>query len=247
MRCAIQVDLSSFPAITYSQVLAGREQGYENCEVSCTQFVLGDSPRISIEDELDRLVFLFSGALILRSGQRFAGVTSKSLIRLPAGSLYSLEACDANALCVEITSSSGARRTSGQREELEDLKHHITEFRGFGPIESGSGFDYTFLANRQSGSPNVAVNIARVAPGRRGPDFHIHKFDQFYFLLSGELVVEVGFDRFIAKPLSLIRLPAGIVHRQGNEGSEPEVHLSILSPEPPTGAPLEHQIKMPRD
>jgi quercetin dioxygenase-like cupin family protein len=41
-------------------------------------------------------------------------------------------------------------------------------------------------------------------------------------------------------------LPAGIIHRQRNDGREPEEHLSIITPEPAADRRLDHQIAMPR-
>jgi mannose-6-phosphate isomerase-like protein (cupin superfamily) len=109
---------------------------------------------------------------------------------------------------------------------------------------SKTGFDYKFLANRALASNHVAINIATVQPGHRGPDYHIHTFDQFYFVLRGQLTIDVGFERFEAGPLSLVVLPAGIIHRQRNDGREPEEHLSIITPEPAPNRRLDHQIAM---
>ena len=81
-------------------------------------------------------------------------------------------------LCVQV----GVSSKVAQHETA--LNRLIARFDGHGPIEQSTGFDYQFLANRLGGSERVALNIARVLPGHRGPDFHIHKFDQFY--LSSE-------------------------------------------------------------
>jgi mannose-6-phosphate isomerase-like protein (cupin superfamily) len=95
-------------------------------------------------------------------------------------------------------------------------------------------------------SDHVSMYVGEVAPGAGGPGTHIHAFDQFYFVLSGVLSVEVGFDRFDAGPGTLVTLPAGVPHRQWNEGGATERHLALLVPNPEEGKPLDlgvvHQL-----
>jgi mannose-6-phosphate isomerase-like protein (cupin superfamily) len=83
----------------------------------------------------------------------------------------------------------------------------------------------------------MSLYVGIVEPGGSGPDTHVHHFDQFYYVLDGTLTVEVGFDRFTAGPHTLVVLPAGVPHRQWNEGAEPERHLTLLVPEPLPGEP----------
>jgi mannose-6-phosphate isomerase-like protein (cupin superfamily) len=72
-----------------------------------------------------------------------------------------------------------------------------------------------------------------MAPGGAGPTTHIHDFDQFYFVLSGSLEVEVALQHHRVKPNTLVVLPAGVPHRQWNgSGDEAERHLAMLVPEP---------------
>jgi mannose-6-phosphate isomerase-like protein (cupin superfamily) len=99
------------------------------------------------------------------------------------------------------------------------------------------GFAIQKLLQRSDGSENIALYVGLVEPGGAGPDTHIHHFDQFYYVLEGELSVEVGLDRLTANPHDLVVLPAGVPHKQGNEGSSPERHLTLIVPEPVAGEP----------
>jgi mannose-6-phosphate isomerase-like protein (cupin superfamily) len=99
------------------------------------------------------------------------------------------------------------------------------------------GFAIQKLLQRSDGSENIALYVGLVEPGGAGPDTHIHHFDQFYYVLAGELSVEVGLDRLTANPHDLVVLPAGVPHRQWNEGSSPERHLTLIVPEPAVGDP----------
>ena len=83
----------------------------------------------------------------------------------------------------------------------------------------------------------MAINVAEVQPNAGGPSFHIHSFDQFYYVLEGELSVQVGLESFTARAHDLVVLPAGVPHRQSNEGSTPERHLTLIVPEPAAGDP----------
>jgi len=225
--------------------LAGRQHGYENCEILFTRFVKVDRPRNTAGEGIDRLIFVCAGELAVQSGSQQITVGERTLERLPRGLSHTLwNASSAEALCLEITTS-GARPVPMSIGATVDLSSLAVRFEGHGPVDKSSGFDYQFLANRNMGSAHVALNIARVMPGHRGPDFHIHKFDQFYFVLGGRLSVEVGFDQFEVEPFTLVALPAGIIHRQGNGGKTPEEHLAIISPEPQPGEPLDYQIAMP--
>ena len=88
-------------------------------------------------------------------------------------------------------------------------------------------------------SDAISMYVGEVAPGAGGPGTHIHAFDQFYFVLSGELSVEVGLERYTAAPGSLVCMPAGVPHRQWNEASETERHVALLVPTPKPGKPLD--------
>ena len=44
--------------------------------------------------------------------------------------------------------------------------------------------------------------------------------------------VEVGLERHIADPFTLVVLPAGVPHRQFNDGVATERHITLLAPEP---------------
>jgi mannose-6-phosphate isomerase-like protein (cupin superfamily) len=97
------------------------------------------------------------------------------------------------------------------------------------------GFSTARLLQRTDGSARMALYVGEVAPNRGGPGTHVHPFDQFYFVLEGELTVEVALHTLRATRHDLVILPAGVPHRQRNEGSVPERHLTLIVPEPPPG------------
>lgn len=97
------------------------------------------------------------------------------------------------------------------------------------------GFSLQRMLQRSHGSDNLALYVGSVEPGGAGPGTHIHDFDQFYYVLEGTMSVEVGLERFTAVRHTLVVLPAGVPHRQWNDGDETERHLTLIAPEPEPG------------
>jgi mannose-6-phosphate isomerase-like protein (cupin superfamily) len=106
----------------------------------------------------------------------------------------------------------------------------------------GDGFAYQTLADRAGGSTGMRLNLLRVAPGSGSPDFHIHAFDQVYFILEGEMHIDIGRRTFRAGAGSLVYIPAGTVHRNYNAGPEIERHISLLVPEPGDGMVFDYAV-----
>src|SRR5207245_8220397 len=88
------------------------------------------------------------------------------------------------------------------------------------------------LADPESGSHRTVVNYMEVGPGGAGPKTHVHEFDQYYFVLEGQLTVEVALEKHVVEPGTLVILPAGVPHTQYNEGDVTEKHVSVLAPAP---------------
>jgi mannose-6-phosphate isomerase-like protein (cupin superfamily) len=91
--------------------------------------------------------------------------------------------------------------------------------------------------NRTNGSQNADVRFARVPPHGSAPDLHTHPVDKFFFVLSGLMNIEIDGKTATAGPNSLISIPAGVPHRNWNEGDEAEVHMVIFVPHPRQGEP----------
>ncbi|MCT7660716.1 cupin domain-containing protein [Mycobacterium deserti] len=99
------------------------------------------------------------------------------------------------------------------------------------------GFRMTPLATPAMGSDHAVVTVAEVDAGKGGPGTHVHEFDQYYFVLDGELTIEVALQKHVVGPMTLVILPAGVPHRQYNDGAVAEKHLSIIIPAPEEGRP----------
>jgi mannose-6-phosphate isomerase-like protein (cupin superfamily) len=94
------------------------------------------------------------------------------------------------------------------------------------------GFELARLASADSGCSSIIVNAARVSPESTGTSWHIHAFDQLYWVLEGTLHVEVADQVHDVEPGHLVVLPAGVPHRNWNPGPGVERHLAVLVPAP---------------
>jgi mannose-6-phosphate isomerase-like protein (cupin superfamily) len=97
------------------------------------------------------------------------------------------------------------------------------------------GYRSSILADRASGFPSGHLRLDRLDPGSSGPGLHVHRFDQFYFGLEGELSVEVAGEQHTVGRHELAILPAGVPHRQRNEGASEVTWLTMNLPEPEPG------------
>ncbi len=99
------------------------------------------------------------------------------------------------------------------------------------------------LLSRTIGGDSCRVYALSVPPGGGSPTgTHMHKFDKFYFCLSGTMDVEVEDQQFKAAPGTLIWVPKGAPHRNWNGGSEKVVHLAVLFPQMADGEPVTHPV-----
>jgi len=138
---------------------------------------------------------------------------------------------------VRSTTSGVAADRSGAAGSGPSFATRI-DVEGFTTGARAGGFAVQTLAGADSGAPGCVLNAARVEAGGTGPAVHIHRFDQLFVVLQGELHVDVALDRVIARPHDVVVLPAGVPHTQWNEGSGTEIHLAVLVPPPVPGEPV---------
>jgi len=95
------------------------------------------------------------------------------------------------------------------------------------------------LIERASGATAAVISYIRTPAGGGSPEgLHVHEVDQHFYVLSGTMNIEVAGEHFEADPGSLVWFPAGVPHRNWNEGEEPTVHLAVNTPLPPEGVPF---------
>lgn len=202
----------------------------------------GGSEQASHAAPFDRLVFVLRGEPHVTGPEGMCATGPESLIFIPAGSVLAIQAgpqdywiefqlTDACHSATQVVPAPPPATSSGVQLITVDQSRF-----------EGEGFAFQNMLDRSTGSEHVRVNMLRVEPGAGSPDFHIHDFDQFYVILQGEMHLDIGRNRQVAGPMSLVQLPAGLVHRNFNPGPGEERHISLLVPEPAAGAVFDYAI-----
>lgn len=185
----------------------------------------------------DQIYYIVEGELEIELGDQTVTASAGQSVFIPAGvAHHNRNVSDSDEVHLEIIAPAVPAGSP------------LADFVGDGPVPPHDGaqalvsspaapvgdrISMSWLTRRNDGSEHVGLYIADMEPGKRGPITHIHDFDQFYFVLSGQLQVQVALEEHSVSPNSLVVLPAGVPHRQWNASAEPERHLTILVPEPP--------------
>ncbi len=85
----------------------------------------------------------------------------------------------------------------------------------------------------ESGIESCAFLVSRIPSGSGGLALHVHPVDQFYYILSGTLNLQLGQQFFTLEPNTLAFIPAGTPHTNWNTSSEDEFHLEFVAPPAP--------------
>jgi mannose-6-phosphate isomerase-like protein (cupin superfamily) len=99
------------------------------------------------------------------------------------------------------------------------------------------------LFDHTSGAKNCTINCFKTPGGGGSPaGTHIHAVDQIFYILSGIMSIEIEGKQYDCGPGSLIIFPAGVAHRNWNDGSEPTVHLAFNTPLPDPNVPFAKSV-----
>jgi mannose-6-phosphate isomerase-like protein (cupin superfamily) len=96
------------------------------------------------------------------------------------------------------------------------------------------GYDIQMLAYPEE----VTFINSRVAEGGHAADRHVHDADQVYYVVEGQMQLELGKTRYQVEPDSLVFIPAGLPHRNWNEGPGTEFHFEMIVPSSRPGMPM---------
>jgi mannose-6-phosphate isomerase-like protein (cupin superfamily) len=106
-------------------------------------------------------------------------------------------------------------------------------------LVAASGRVTEYLLDTDSGLETVGINLIRTPPGDGSPvGLHTHIVDQIFYVLAGLMNVEIHREQYQVGPGHLVVFPAGVPHRNWNEGAEATVHLAINTPLPSPDLPF---------
>jgi len=201
----------------------------------------------------DQLYYLLRGSMRVRLGDEVHKVEAGSLVFIPAGLAHCnwnegpgtethfemIIPATAPLAQIAVMVDSPADVPAGDRTGRRGFVRQVDPDALAEPLP---GLRVQPLADPESGSHRAVVNYMEVGPGGAGPGVHVHEFDQYYLVLEGQLTVEIALERHVVGPGTLVVLPAGIPHRQYNEGDATEKHVSVLAPAPEPGRPWDRGV-----
>jgi quercetin dioxygenase-like cupin family protein len=170
-----------------------------------------------------------------------------SLVFIPEGTPHrNWNAGDRPELHLDILVPPPARGSALSRPALETDRapggayvRHLAD-HSYAPTHV-PGFGMAPMASPETGSGHITVNSASLSPDSPGTSWHIHPFDQLYFVLEGCLTIDVASEHHEVSPGHLVVLPAGVPHRNRNDGDVTERHVAVLVPAP-QGRALDLQV-----
>jgi mannose-6-phosphate isomerase-like protein (cupin superfamily) len=99
--------------------------------------------------------------------------------------------------------------------------------RGEGRDGTGGGFK---LQARESAGLLTILEFS-LRPWESGPDLHLHSnSDESFYVVSGELEMQVGEERHVLGPGDFAWVPRGTPHTFANASSQPAVAITAATP-----------------
>jgi quercetin dioxygenase-like cupin family protein len=120
---------------------------------------------------------------------------------------------------------------------------HLGQVASLGPEERYA----QPLLDHESGATTCTISYIRTPAGGGSPaGMHVHDVDQMFFVLSGTMSLEIEGRSYSAPPGNLVIFPAGVPHRNWNDGPEPTIHVAISAPLPDPDKPFARSIETRR-
>jgi quercetin dioxygenase-like cupin family protein len=201
----------------------------------------------------DKVYYVIQGSMKVRLGDEVHSAEAGSLVFVPAGLAHRnwnegpgtathfemIVPAPSPMAEIDLMVDSPADVPAGHRAERPGYVRKVDPAALTEPLP---GLRSQSLADPESGSGHTMIFYVEVGSGDAGPATHIHEFDQYYLVLEGRLTVEVALEKHVVDAGSLVLLPAGVPHRQYNDGDVTEKHLAIVAPAPEPGKPIDRKV-----
>jgi quercetin dioxygenase-like cupin family protein len=123
---------------------------------------------------------------------------------------------------------------------FEFVRH--VDFAGLAQKDPDERWTHELLGHASGGANCMVSYIATPSGGGSPAGLHTHVVDQVFYVLAGTMSIEVGGDQREVRAGSLIVFPAGVPHRNWNEGVDETVHLAINAPTPDPNEPFARPV-----
>ncbi|MDQ0137535.1 quercetin dioxygenase-like cupin family protein [Neorhizobium galegae] len=186
----------------------------------------------------ERLIYVLAGAASLKEGPNVFRLEANDFLFVPRSRTIVVMATDSSARLLDIRvpvsreclSPDEAKAPLAIKGSVDENAFSVHTTHG----AEGRAFDTQTLVDRKMGSKSIKAFVSLVHPGS-GMGLHVHPFDQFYYVLQGQLSVRLGFDTSEMSEGDIVAFPAGLIHSNSNDGGGPTLLLTINVPEVPAG------------
>lgn len=225
-----KVDFDSYQGVgyEYQMMFVG-----ESCRVIASHVAAGGAAPPQHIHEVDQLYYVCFGEMHVQLGAEEFVAGPNTLVHIPAGTPHhNWNAGTGHEFHFELLAP-GPNPNYQPWEEVDStdaggrpyfVKPLDEDRSTWDTIEPG--YDRTVFLR----SPNAMLYLAELAAGGKGPDWHIHRHDQMYYVLEGELTADVALEHDVVPAHHLIVLPAGVPHRVWNASAARERHLVVNTP-----------------
>ena len=122
--------------------------------------------------------------------------------------------------------------------------HYCRPFDDTKAVDTGfRGYRAQILSHLESA---VLIN-SHIEEGGCGPGLHYHEVDQLYYLVEGSMNIQLGHDVSHITAGTLVFIPAGLAHRNWNDGPGAETHFEMLIPAPAPLSQIAYMVDAPDD
>ena len=88
--------------------------------------------------------------------------------------------------------------------------------------------DILLRSEQSAGHVSIMENIVRA--GSDGPPLHKHDFDEGFYMLEGELIFQIGDQRFTRRAGEFAFAPRNVAHALANHGDADARYLLVCTP-----------------
>lgn len=140
------------------------------------------------------------------------------------------------ASCAITSPAAYAQSTTQQFQESMAGVFHLSDDRGplrhvdLSPFKGQVSSE--ILTGPANGLDSAFIVYTRMAPGALPKGLYTLPVEQTYVVLKGRLNVQIGTDRFVAEPETLVLIPPGVPHQTWNAGTTPEADFEVVTPAP---------------
>jgi quercetin dioxygenase-like cupin family protein len=124
---------------------------------------------------------------------------------------------------------------------LADVKGPPSRMQYVRPFDDEKAVDTGFPGYRAqilSHFESAVMLASHIEEGGCGPGLHYHRSDQLYYLIEGSMNVQLGAEVHHIDAPTFVFIPAGLAHRNWNDGPGAETHFEMIIPAPAPMAPI---------